>query len=102
MIGDRAMSEKPFQVRIACIIPKTYDTVVGGANQDKPVSWKVENESLLAEAVDRQMELLAQKWDKLSHSRIAIVWKSWWHREVVREMRRHGSRQRHEIDDREI
>lgn len=91
------MSAQPFQVRIACIIPRSYDTVVGGANNDNRVPWNIENPSEFCRAVDHQMELLAQKWDERSGSRITIRWKPWWYSEVVREMRRHGGR--HEIDD---
>ncbi len=91
------MCSKPFEVQIGCIIPTNYDTVVGGANNDKPLKWKVERRCQFRHGVDQQMELLRQDWDKSSGSRISIRWKCRWYTEVVRQMRRHG--RRHEIDD---
>ncbi len=66
------MCSSVFQVRIANIIPITYNAVVGGVSNG-PHHWTLQKPCELQGAVSRQMCLLATQWDKVSCSSIRIV-----------------------------
>ena len=68
------MCRKRFQIRIASIIPVTYNAEVGGVTERaEPLSWNLQQPDEFVKVVDGQMGSLAAEWDVLSSSFIEIV-----------------------------
>ena len=66
------MCSSAFQVRIANIIPITYNAVVGGV-PNGPHEWALRKPREFQHAVTRQMHSLAAQWNDISGSSIGIV-----------------------------
>lgn len=96
------MCSKLLRVRIASILPKTYDAWVEDViPEHKRRQWRLQCPTKVRESIRLQMELLKKKWEGLAASWLSVEPTFSWCDQLIRCIGKHGVKgenKRHQID----